>query len=1154
MHVKKISALLLLGFLFSCILINNSFSQNKRPPVPSKSSSKAEWNAWHDWQATARQMFLGSHDQRKQGTHSGNQITTLFYNYGTIGKPNTEPSLVWPKGTDHGYGFEFGVLVGGEVYDTYNMRRYIISEGLDTGGDYSLAGLPWGWEPLNGYADPDQEYIAMSHDVDNDGSDGIPSSEDDDGKPDTWPWIWPDRPDWVKYDPVRKINVPLWIGEYGKGVITGDQESYYIMDDSANAEYSYYPDPDGNPTRQGLGIEVESRGYQWNQTLAQDCIFFIYNVSNVGADTLKKIYLGMYGDPHVGGAQDYGDDDGAWDTYYDMVYAWDHDFRGQLTNWKPGYFGYKFLESPGEPYDGKDNDEDGMIDESMQNGLDDDGDWNPATDDVGEDGVSGDLNRNGIQDGLEEWDKGEGDGVPTRGEPNFDETDLDEADQIGLTSFAVYEYGTLYPNQDPECWAKMVSGTFDTTFGQNKDNAFQYASGPIIMAPQDERRFSITLLFGYDKTDLFRSAKIVQKIYNAGYRFTKAPEKPKLSAVAGNGKVTLYWDNFAEQSRDPVHGYDFEGYLIFRGTDEGFSDAFVITDAQGNPTLYKPIAQYDKKDGLLGPHPIESENGIHFYMGDDTGLRHSYVDTTVTNGQTYYYALVSYDKGDTVEIAPSFCDKTFREDPPNSGNFIPTVNTAIVTPQAPALGYKPPTVKNENGIEHIGPATGDVVIDFLDPVQVKNNREYELTFDVLNEDSITFNFRDRDLIVRETKPVEIKYQYIAWDPSGEPTDSIRRVFIRLSNPNVIDNELFEFFNADSSVKFERDSSLFILDTEIGWISIEDTTRLPVFDYQLREPINYYIKYQYYHIKNSPWIYGNDNNTYIDGMKILLYNDSLYVDNTGVSRFLEGKSNYITQLQRYPNQGVAVPYDYWIVFTDTVAAKSVNGKSSKFFMINVTDSVEVPFVFFDTNNDSTISDQDAVTPAVKVNNRWTGTWQVKFWAPRDSVVTRDSTFLTNEGFVTVRDTIGYIRIAAPPKAGDVFLIHTYKPFSERDIYRFNTQRAFIDNPVARQELNRVAVVPNPYVAAAEWERKPDVRSGRGERLLYFIHLPMRCTIRIYTLSGELVQTLEHDSAIEDGAEAWDLLSKDQMEIAYGIYIFHIDSPEAGEQIGKFAIIK
>ncbi|PIP12645.1 MAG: hypothetical protein COX49_04475, partial [bacterium (Candidatus Stahlbacteria) CG23_combo_of_CG06-09_8_20_14_all_40_9] len=65
---------------------------------------------------------------------------------------------------------------------------------------------------------------------------------------------------------------------------------------------------------------------------------------------------------------------------------------------------------------------------------------------------------------------------------------------------------------------------------------------------------------------------------------------------------------------------------------------------------------------------------------------------------------------------------------------------------------------------------------------------------------------------------------------------------------------------------------------------------------------------------------------------------------------------------------------------------------------------------------------------------------------------------------------------------------------------------------------------------------------------------KCTIRIYTVRGNLVKTIEHESRMKDGAESWNLVSKDGMDIAYGLYIYHIDAPDIGEKIGKFAVIK
>ncbi|RKY55865.1 MAG: hypothetical protein DRP89_02445, partial [Candidatus Neomarinimicrobiota bacterium] len=71
---------------------------------------------------------------------------------------------------------------------------------------------------------------------------------------------------------------------------------------------------------------------------------------------------------------------------------------------------------------------------------------------------------------------------------------------------------------------------------------------------------------------------------------------------------------------------------------------------------------------------------------------------------------------------------------------------------------------------------------------------------------------------------------------------------------------------------------------------------------------------------------------------------------------------------------------------------------------------------------------------------------------------------------------------------------------------------------------------------------------------FFHLPKDCTIRIYTLRGFLVDTIEHHGTADNGMEAWDMLSKDGNEISYGIYLYHVDAPGVGEKVGRFAVIK
>ena len=76
---------------------------------------------------------------------------------------------------------------------------------------------------------------------------------------------------------------------------------------------------------------------------------------------------------------------------------------------------------------------------------------------------------------------------------------------------------------------------------------------------------------------------------------------------------------------------------------------------------------------------------------------------------------------------------------------------------------------------------------------------------------------------------------------------------------------------------------------------------------------------------------------------------------------------------------------------------------------------------------------------------------------------------------------------------------------------------------------------------------------------FTHLPPDCKIQIFTLAGELVNTLYHNTREDDGSYEWDMLTKDNLDIAYGVYFYHVEPMNSGAydfkpHLGKFAVIK
>ena len=142
----------------------------------------------------------------------------------------------------------------------------------------------------------------------------------------------------------------------------------------------------------------------------------------------------------------------------------------------------------------------------------------------------------------------------------------------------------------------------------------------------------------------------------------------------------------------------------------------------------------------------------------------------------------------------------------------------------------------------------------------------------------------------------------------------------------------------------------------------------------------------------------------------------------------------------------------------------------------------------------------------------------------------------------------------PVNGDKFQISTRKTFKTGDYFAYSTVPVLVDKTQAQNELSQISVVPNPYLGAATWEKRNLNSSGRGERKIDFINLPAQCTVRIYTIAGALIKTLTKDSAFSDGSLSWDLITEDGMDAAYGVYLYHVDAPEVGEHIGKFALIK
>jgi hypothetical protein len=116
----------------------------------------------------------------------------------------------------------------------------------------------------------------------------------------------------------------------------------------------------------------------------------------------------------------------------------------------------------------------------------------------------------------------------------------------------------------------------------------------------------------------------------------------------------------------------------------------------------------------------------------------------------------------------------------------------------------------------------------------------------------------------------------------------------------------------------------------------------------------------------------------------------------------------------------------------------------------------------------------------------------------------------------------------------------------------------DVETVEEENLKVMVYPNPYRIDAEYSASGYEPGGSYGKRIRFVNLPPRCTIRIYTLDGDLVREIDHhkdELDLDATYDDWDLISRNTQAVVSGIYLYSVENKDTGDtQIGKFVIIK
>ncbi|MEO1448359.1 MAG: T9SS type A sorting domain-containing protein [Bacteroidota bacterium] len=117
-------------------------------------------------------------------------------------------------------------------------------------------------------------------------------------------------------------------------------------------------------------------------------------------------------------------------------------------------------------------------------------------------------------------------------------------------------------------------------------------------------------------------------------------------------------------------------------------------------------------------------------------------------------------------------------------------------------------------------------------------------------------------------------------------------------------------------------------------------------------------------------------------------------------------------------------------------------------------------------------------------------------------------------------------------------------TEQPTFIFNTvDKAALTNQteVAKEALEKVLVVPNPYYAYSAYE------TGQLDNRVKITNLPQKARISIFTMNGQMVRQYTKDNIDPD--LDWDLKNTDGVPVASGVYIIHVDANIDGANLGE-----
>jgi len=114
-------------------------------------------------------------------------------------------------------------------------------------------------------------------------------------------------------------------------------------------------------------------------------------------------------------------------------------------------------------------------------------------------------------------------------------------------------------------------------------------------------------------------------------------------------------------------------------------------------------------------------------------------------------------------------------------------------------------------------------------------------------------------------------------------------------------------------------------------------------------------------------------------------------------------------------------------------------------------------------------------------------------------------------------------------------------------RFVVSQATELAPLTNAMMDRIHTVPDPYYVTNSLEITPNTK------ILKFVNLPNQAVIRIYSVSGVLVQVLTHNDQTNGGEATWNLRNRNNQFVASGVYFYHVEAADGKTKVGRFTVV-